>query len=175
MTSPTKITAAQTRQLLQWMEAAQPKVLTGLVRRFTPKGTPLPKAQLSGFLDSLGTTASSVVNGITNFFNSNGAQAMMGAATPFLQTALEKQQLELNIKRMQSGLMPQAYAPGYAPSAYPGYVPPVSTPGTYQPYSGQLPPGYPLPPQEKPLPWGWIGAAAGLGLLLMSRSGGGRR
>lgn len=184
MPTATKITPAQTKRLLEWMQREQPKAFTGLVRRFTPK------EQLSGIWDSISNIASGVVNSVTNFVNSQGAQSLLTAATPFLQTKLEKQQLELNIKRMQSGMAPQAYVPAYAPGAYPAgttYPPPGTYPGTTYPGTTvppgttyppgtPLPPGYPLPyEQQKPIPWGWIAGAAGVGFLLMQNSSSPRR
>lgn len=151
------ITRRQTEQLLRQLQAQQPHVYAGLVRRFTPKGQPL-----AGLWDSITGIASNVVSSVTNFVNSQGAQSLLTAATPFLQNKLEKKQLELNLQRMQSGLPPQTYAP-----------PPAAPPATSYPGATSYPyPGAPAPSAEpaKAIPWGWIaGGAIGIGLVMSMR------
>lgn len=163
MTSATKhrITPRQTEQLLKVLQAQSPRVYAGLVRRFTPKGQ-----QLSGLWDSITGIANTVVTGVTNFVNSQGASSLLTAATPFLQNRLERRQLELNLQRMQSGLPPQTYTP---PPGTPGYMPPATSyPGvTYYPDPTQQP--WPAA-EPKAIPWGWIaGGAIGIGLVMSMR------
>jgi hypothetical protein len=148
MTSATKspgarVTREQTAQLLLWLRATQPKVYEGLVRRFTPAG-------VSGIYDSISGAISKVADGVTNFFNSQGGQALVSAATPFLQTSLEKKQLQLNIQRMQNGLPIQQY-PGSQPD-------PFGNNSAYFPQTSQ---------QGVAVPWLWLGVGGlALGFLL---------
>jgi hypothetical protein len=151
MTSPTKarVTRAQTEQLLAWMKATQPRVYAGLLRRFTPASS------VSGLFDSITGIASKFVDSVTNFFNSNGGQAVLTAATPFLQTSLEKKQLQMNLTRMQNGLPMQQYpVGGQAPDPY----------GNNQAF-------FPTSSQSGvSVPWLWLGIGGlGLGLLLSRR------
>lgn len=156
MTSATKarITRAQSEQLLAWMKKQQPQVYAGLVRRFTPA------SNVAGIFDSITGVIGKVADSVTNFFNSQGGQGVLTAAAPFLQTALEKKQLQLNLTRMQNGLPIQQY--------------PVGQPGQpgYDPY-GNNPAYYPTSSSSGvSVPWMWLGIGGlGLGLLLSRRRG----
>jgi hypothetical protein len=153
MTSPTKqriYTQADTQRLLAWIKASQPRVYTGLVRRFTPAD----RAQVAGIWDSITGAVSSIGNSVTNFLNSEGAGKLLTAAQPFLQTTLEKEQLKLNLQRMQSGLPIQYYPP-----ASPGAT-------SVLPY-GTDPMLYQQPPKE--IPWGLIGGGLLATVLLLRR------
>lgn len=153
MTSPTKarmVTSAQTRVLLAWMKDQQPRVYAGLVRRFTPA------SEVSGIMDSITGIAGKLADSVTNFFNSQGGQAVLTAAQPFLQTSLEKKQLQLNLQRMQNGLPIQQYPV----AGQPGYDPYGNNPA-YFPSSS---------PTGVSVPWMWLGLGGlGLGLLLSRR------
>jgi hypothetical protein len=152
MTSATKkaFTPQDTQRLLTWMKERQPKVYAGLVRRFTPAG----QGPMAGIWDSITTAASSITSSVTNFLNSEGAAKLFTAATPFMQTELEKKQLALNLQRIQSGLPPQMYP------TLPGAT-------SMQPY-GSMPTSWQEP--QQPIPWGWIGGgAAAIALLLLTR------
>lgn len=156
MTSATKkIGRAQTVKLLEWMQQVQPRVYAGLVRRFTPA---TPANQMNGIWDAITGMAGKVVDGVTNFVNSQGASNLITAAAPFLQTKLEKEQLQLQLQRMQAGLPPQTYGQPYGT-------------GSQLP-SGQYIPGsmYPLETQQQEIPpWVWIAGAGALGFLLLRR------
>lgn len=153
MTSATKkaFTPADTQRLLQWIKTAQPRVYTGLVRRFTPAD----RAQVAGIWDSITGAVSSIGNTVTNFLNSQGAEKLFQAAQPFLQTTLEKEQLKLNLQRMQSGLPPQ-------------YYPPASTSATSTLPYGTDPMLYQQQPPTQ-IPWGWIGGGLLAAVLLFRR------
>lgn len=152
MTSATKgrVTRAQTEQLLAWMKANQPRVYEGLVRRFTAPSS------VAGIFDSITGVIGKVADGMTNFFNSNGGQAVLTAATPFLQTSLEKKQLQLNLTRMQNGLPLQQY-----PAS--GQIDPFGNNQAFYPTSS---------PGAVTVPWLWLGIGGlGLGFLLSMRRG----
>lgn len=146
MTSPTKvISRVQTQMLLEWMRRRQPRAYAGLARKFAP-----PQA-VAGLWDSISSAGGKLVDGITNVLNSEGAQKLIGAATPFLQTKLEREQLKLNVQRVQAGMPPVDYPTG----ATPGYA-------------------YQFDPAASPvanIDWKWvgIGGAALLALLMLRR------
>lgn len=144
------VTRAQTERLLAWMKKEQPHVYAGLLRRFTPP------SQVSGLFDSITGIAGKFVDSVTNFFNSNGGQAVLTAAQPFLATSLEKKQLQLNLTRAQNGLPMQQY--------------PVAGQPGYDPY-GNNPAYFPTSsPSGVSVPWMWLGIGGlGLGLLLSRR------
>lgn len=113
MTSPTKaVSRAHTQMLLQWMQRRQPRAYAHIVTKFAPP------QQVAGLWDSLAAGAGKVVDGLTNVLNSDGAQKILGAATPFLQNKLERDQLKTNIQRVQAGFPPVDYPTG----ATPGYA-----------------------------------------------------
>lgn len=147
MTAKARVTREQTAQLLAWLKVQQPRVYEGLVRRFTAP------TNVGGIFDSISGAIGKVADGITNFFNSQGGQSVLTAATPFLTTSLEKKQLQLNLTRMQNGLPIQQY-----PTT--GQVDPFGT----QPYFPTSSPG------GVSVPWLWLGIGGlGLGLLLSRR------
>lgn len=149
-TKPKRVYSPQdTQRLLTWLKQRQPQVYTGLVRRFTPP----ERAQLAGIWDSITGAVSSVGQTVTNFLNSEGAAKLFQAAQPFLQTELEKKQLNLNLQRLQSGLPLQQY-----PTASAGAT-------SILPYGTD--PSLLVQPTAQPVPWGWIaGGAIGIAALL---------
>jgi hypothetical protein len=145
----------QATQLLEWMRTRMPHVYRGVAGRFSTQ------QQLSGFWDSIGTVASSVVTGVTNFINTQGAEKLLQVAQPFIQNKLEKEQIALNLQRIQTGQPVKDYSEPAAP--LPGYGPAPATPA-------------PAAPAQREIPWGWIGGgAAGVALLLMLSRGSSRR
>lgn len=145
----------QAMQLLEWMRTRMPHVYRGVVGRFSTH------QQLSGFWDSIGTVASSVVTGVTNFMNTQGAEKLLQVAQPFIQNKLEKEQIALNLRRIQTGQPVKDYAVPVAPA--PGYSTVPSTPA-------------PAVPEPTEIPWGWIGGGAGaVALLLLATRGSSRR
>lgn len=146
MTQKRVYTPKETQALLTWMKGSNPRAYAGLLKRFTPPD----RAQVAGIWDAISGAASSVTNAVTGFLNSEGAAKLFNAAQPFLQSSLEKKQLQLNLSRMQAGLPIQYYPPG-------------STGG-----SAVLPYGTDpmLLPQQKEIPWGLI-TGAGIGLVLL--------
>jgi hypothetical protein len=145
------ITQGETQRLLAWIKVQQPRVYAGLLRRFTPP----QQAQVAGIWDSITGAVSSISGGVTNFLNSQGADKLLSAAQPFLQNQIEKDQLKLNLRRLQAGLPIQTYPTTAAPAASTTSPAPAPAPSTQ-------------PTQQ--IPWGWIGGGAlAIGLLLSMR------
>lgn len=139
----------ETQQLLAWIKSTNPKAYAGLVRRFSPND----RAQVAGIWDTVTSAASSITSGVTNFLNSEGAAKLFNAAQPFLQSELEKKQLQLNLQRMQAGLPIQQYPTAPAGSSV---LPYGTDPLMFEQRKAEI-------------PWPWIIGGAGLVLLVALR------
>jgi len=104
---PDPVMQAKVRKLMGYLEKKKPHIYRGLVTRFT-QPTDIPAVQsMAGIFDFVGSIASKTVDAMSNFASSNGFDKILTAASPFLANKAEKEQLEIQIKRVGAGLDPE--------------------------------------------------------------------
>lgn len=108
---PDPVMQAKVRKLMVYLEKKKPHIYRGLVTRFTQP------QELKGIFDFVGSIASKTVDAMSNFASSNGFDKILTAASPFLANKAEKDQLEIQIKRVNAGLAPTDTPQSPAPSA----------------------------------------------------------
>lgn len=115
-------TKQRVERLLEAIKRDHPKVFIGLANRFAPPGAPAPQA-----LQGIGDIFASTVNAVSNFVGSQGFDKLLTAASPFIANKVQQQQLGIQIKAAQAGVMvPQAatiQSGAYGSVVIPGAMP----------------------------------------------------
>lgn len=106
------------RGFVLWLKANMPDVYRAFERRFA--------GELSGlgyemddlaFWSSIGSALSTVASGVNQFVQSGGFQSVVQAASPFIQTHIEKKAFETQLQRAMQNAPPAVTVPVEIPTA----------------------------------------------------------